>query len=135
MGLVCANAFANYHILHRYNLVRYSQTKEQVDRILLKFPAKHHYFSLEVPHDLTAFGIGVREISDLNPIFEMQSEPLSVFRERSNDYSISVDSDLPLEYIQSGSLVLTRRYFEDSRAKLIFGNEQLELFAYYVDAP
>jgi len=130
LALVAVNGFVNFHIVHRYNLSRYAQIESEVDRILMNHPASHYYFSLEVPHANTAYGIGVREISDLLLVFKKSHLPLTVFRERNSDYSISMGKELPLEEIKQNSLIFTQRYFKDARVELLFYNETFGLFAY-----
>ena len=130
LSLVAINAWVNFHILHRYNLARYERSERVIDRAMALYPADHYYFSLEVAHPLTAYGLGVREIPDFLPLLKEAIPSLTVFRERNQDYTISTEAALPLPHIEPGSLVFTQRYFNDARTQLVFHDEALGIFAY-----
>jgi hypothetical protein len=130
LALVAVNGLVNFHIVHRFNADRYTRTLEAVDHVMEKVPADRYYFSLEVPHPLTAYGLGVREIPDLQPLFLAKKAPLTVFRERNADYSIPIAAPLPLTQIEPNALIFTQRYFNDERTRLIYMDEALGLFAY-----
>jgi len=130
LAMVAVNAFLNFHIVYGFNQNRYAAIKQEVSRIMQAQAVDNFYFSLEVPHELTAYGLGVREITDLLPLFEQTAPSLTVFRERNADYSISIAGSLPLEKIAPSSLIFTQRYFKDARAVLIYYDENLSLFVY-----
>ncbi|MGZ0709830.1 hypothetical protein ACWPKO_16000 [Coraliomargarita sp. W4R53] len=130
MFLVVVNAAVNFHILYRYNAQRYTEISKQIDHWIQTIEPEQLYFSLEVPSRYTAYGLGVREITDFEPLYASEHRPLIVFRERSQDYQISDGAVLPLAEIEAHALIFTKRFFQDARVQLIWYDESLGLFAY-----